>query len=165
MKVNFAQSNYINDLSSNLTKSLLSFITRNHRLPIETGRWNNTVINERKCVNCDDVGDEFHYLFKCNTFTNERHKYLNRYYYNRPNTQKLRELFNNENKDRSYTFKPTLKSLDYFLTGRWQLDLFEKCDVITDECCTVSDHLPLITTINMPLSHFEVNSVSPIAWN
>ena len=99
VKVNFAQSNYINDLSSNLTKSLLSFITKNHRLPIETGRWNNTVINERKCVNCDDVGDEFHYLFKCNTFTNERHKYLNRYYYNRPNTQKLRELFDNVNKE------------------------------------------------------------------
>ena len=37
----------------------------NHRLPVETGRWGDIPLNERKCKICttDDIGDEYHYLF------------------------------------------------------------------------------------------------------
>ena len=39
----------------------------NHRLPVETRRWDDIPLNERKCKICttDDIGDEYHYLFTC----------------------------------------------------------------------------------------------------
>lgn len=68
--------------------------TGNHKLPIETGRWEGTEITERKCTLCslNDIGDEYHYLFKCPHFKLERLKYLKPYYYRRPNMLKFGEL-------------------------------------------------------------------------
>ena len=41
---------------------------------MEIGRWNNIPTENRKCTLCDgnDIGDEYHYLFKCNNFLNTR---------------------------------------------------------------------------------------------
>ena len=63
-KIKFQQSIYIKKLPTYYCKTLISFLTRNHKLPIETGRWASTPINERKCPQCNDIGDEFHYLIK-----------------------------------------------------------------------------------------------------
>ena len=47
--------------------SLLKFRLSNRLLPVETGRWENTPLEDRKCTLCliakNDIGDEFHYLF------------------------------------------------------------------------------------------------------
>ena len=73
--------------------SLCKFRTGNHKLPIETGRWENIPLNERMCILCNlDVGDEFHYLFKCPYFTEERVRYLKPYFYTRPNMIKFNTL-------------------------------------------------------------------------
>ena len=36
-------------------------------MPIETGRWLNIELSNRKCKFCDKdtIGDEFHYLLEC----------------------------------------------------------------------------------------------------
>ena len=78
---------------------LVKFRTRNHRLPIETGNWNRTPLNERVCRHCrNKLGDEFHYLFECNLFEEDRKKYLKSYFYRHPNVFKLEKLINTDNK-------------------------------------------------------------------
>ena len=77
---------------------LCKFRTGNHKLPIETGRWENIPLNERMCILCNlDIGDEFHYLFKCPYFTEERVRYLKPYFYTRPNMIKFNLLLSTKN--------------------------------------------------------------------
>ena len=42
------------------------FRTNNHMLAIETGRWNKSPINERKCNFCLELEDEFHFYWNAN---------------------------------------------------------------------------------------------------
>ena len=52
-------------------------------------------IGKRDIVLCViDIGDEFHYLFKCTFFQEARLKFISRYYFVRPNTLKMDQLFN-----------------------------------------------------------------------
>ena len=48
----------------------------------------------RKCTLCDvnDLGDEFHYLFRCSFFDADRKKFIDKYYYQYPNTVKFQKL-------------------------------------------------------------------------
>ena len=69
VKTTFERSAYLHLIPDYMSKTLLAFRTRNHRLPVEVGRWISMPLNERKCTHCNDLGDEFHYLFKCN-YTN-----------------------------------------------------------------------------------------------
>ena len=71
----------------------------NHRHPVETGRWNDIPLNERKCKICitDDIGDEYHYLFTCDVFKSDRKLYLKPYFYVKPNIRKYMELFTSTN--------------------------------------------------------------------
>ena len=71
----------------------------NHRLPVETGRWENTPLEDRKCTLCSkhDIGYEFHYLFVCDHFTSDRKKYLSLYFNKSPNIIKFKELFSSAN--------------------------------------------------------------------
>ena len=78
-KTSFGISNYINILDKSSCKRLIAFLTRNHRLPIEIGRWQNIPSHDRKCVfDCNDTGDEYHYLIKCHVFNHERSPYLHK---------------------------------------------------------------------------------------
>ena len=82
-----------------MSKSLLKFRTRNHKLPIETGRWAGISRSERKCKLCfNDVGDEYHYLLCCKYFCVERTRFIEPYYFKRTNSIKYRDLTNTENK-------------------------------------------------------------------
>ena len=91
-------SNYLKLLSNYYCKIFIAFRTRNHRLPVERGRWNGTALRDRMCFLCNkDVGDEFHYLLSCTHFRTIRIKYINRYYYDHPNTLKFKQLMNSEN--------------------------------------------------------------------
>ena len=89
---------------------LIKFRTSNHRLPIETGRWENVPFDDRKCQLChkDELGDEFHYLFCCNYFETERKRHLKLYFYKRPNIKKVKELLASDN-------LATLKKLSEFV--------------------------------------------------
>lgn len=85
-------------LSKGLCKVLLRFRTRNHKLPVETGRWNSIPLQERKCTFCtEDLGDEYHYIMTCRQFKAQRFKYINKYFYQNPNILKFKQLMNSEN--------------------------------------------------------------------
>ena len=94
-------------LSPYYCKRIMAFLTRNHNLPIEVGRWQNIPANERKCQHCRDLGDEYHYLLICPLFSQERKKYLSKYAYKNPSMVKFIELFQTES-------KPKLKKLSVF---------------------------------------------------
>ncbi|MCG8113215.1 MAG: reverse transcriptase domain-containing protein [Candidatus Thiodiazotropha taylori] len=78
---------------------IIKFRTGNHRLPIETGRWDDTAVNERKCNLCskNDIGDEYHYLFSCDFFMDERKQYLKPFFYVRHNILKYQALLTTNN--------------------------------------------------------------------
>ena len=73
---------------------IVKFRTGNHHFPFETYRWEGFPLSERKCPLCDnnDIGDEFHYLIKCNFFTDLERQYIHKYYYTRTNILKYKEL-------------------------------------------------------------------------
>ena len=77
---------------------IIKYRTGNHRLPVETGRWDDIPLDERKCKICttDDIGDEYHYLFTCD-FLSDGKLYLKPYFYVKPNICKYRELFTSTN--------------------------------------------------------------------
>ena len=56
----------------------LSKFRTNHKLPVENGRWKNIARENRICLLCNngEIGDEFHYLFKCQYFGNQRKIYI-----------------------------------------------------------------------------------------
>ena len=81
-----------------MCRNILAFRTRNHRLQVEVGRWVGLPINERKCDFCnDDIGDEFHFLFKCEQFKIDRKQLIKPYFYKNPNIIKYQELINTRN--------------------------------------------------------------------
>ena len=77
---------------------LVKFRTSNHRLPIEVGRWRNIKRENRICNLCNgrNLGDEFHYLFECPSLSNERKKYFEPHFLNRPNILKFCNLMNSK---------------------------------------------------------------------
>ena len=53
-----------------------------HRLEVEAGRWhkpNRITVEERKCVNCNSLEDEFHFLLECSLYQDLRQIYIKRY--------------------------------------------------------------------------------------
>ena len=53
-----------------------------HRLAIETGRWykpQSISINERKCLYCNFLEDEYHFILECPLYTEIRSKYIKKY--------------------------------------------------------------------------------------
>ena len=68
-----------------------------HRLAIESGRWARPTripIGERKCVNCNILEDEFHFVIECNMYIDLRIKYIPKYYWERPSMYKFVALVN-----------------------------------------------------------------------
>ena len=62
-KTKFEKSEYVLKLPSYLCVKYIRFRTRNHRLPVEVGRWRSIPLSDRKCNLCNkDIGDEYHYL-------------------------------------------------------------------------------------------------------
>ena len=98
------------NLNKNVYIPIIKFRTANFKLPIELGRWDGTPTADRKCTLCNtnDIGDDFHYLFTCPYFANEREEFLKTYYYRRPNIIKYKNLLTCNN-------KPTLIKLSKFM--------------------------------------------------
>ena len=92
---------------------ILRFRTANHKLPVEKGRWENIPYEDRKCQACEkhEIGDEFHYLFTCQAFVNERTHLIRPYYYNRPNILKLKQPMQTRNKNTLINLSKFLKHI------------------------------------------------------
>ena len=87
---------YLIKLNRKHCSSLLKIRLSNHRLLVETGRWKNTPLEDRKCILCSkhDISD---YLFVCDHFISDTKKYLSSYFYKSPNIIKFKELFSSAN--------------------------------------------------------------------
>ena len=64
-----------------------------------------------------------------------------------------------------YTFRPTEKTLDYVIMSEYESDLVIRHTAIDDDTCTVSDHIPLLTTLSCKLCLHSFEPKSFIAWN
>ena len=53
---------YVINVSKLYYSKIIKYRTCNHRLPVETGRWDDIPLNERKSKICttDLIGDEYH---------------------------------------------------------------------------------------------------------
>ncbi|MEW8544526.1 MAG: hypothetical protein AB2693_13435, partial [Candidatus Thiodiazotropha sp.] len=97
-KDEFKLSGYFNILPDKTCRNFLAFRTRNHRLPVETGRWLSVPLNDRKCLMCNsDIGDEYHYIMNCSYYQNARKQYIKPYFYRHPNVLKYHSLMNTKN--------------------------------------------------------------------
>ena len=78
MKATDGIENYLIQLPYHQRRSISRSRYRNKKLPITHGRDVEIVVDEMLCPYCDyDVlGDEFHYLFVCEYFWQERNKYI-----------------------------------------------------------------------------------------
>ena len=97
-KHELAFEKYINMLPMKYRIIFMKFRCRNYKLPIVTGLYSNTPLEERICTlcNCNAIGDEFHYIFNCTYFNAKRILYLGEFYFRHPSTEKMSMLFNSE---------------------------------------------------------------------
>lgn len=97
-KINFGFEHYLTKVPDKLRKFLIQFRTRNHKLPIETGRWRRVPRENRKCHLCNlDIGDEYHYLLVCRNLNNLRKQYIDTSYFRKPNILTFHSLLNVKN--------------------------------------------------------------------
>ena len=97
VKREFGYNESLDDIDLNLSYWFFKFISSNHHLPIEKGRWDKTPLADRLCTLCyKEVGDEFHFLFNCQYFDLSRKKYIKKYFYKNPSMYKTCELFNSK---------------------------------------------------------------------
>ena len=110
-KENVDFESYLTTLPKRFYIPLIKFRTANFKLPIETGRWENVNIEDRKCMLCDknDLGDDFHYLLTCPYFEHDRTTLLKAYYYTRPNIIKYKELMTNKNTNEQINLSKFMK--------------------------------------------------------
>ena len=109
-KKKFGFERYLIDIPHHLMKYLLRFRTNNHRLPIESGRWTKTNINERTCTLCNsNIGDEYHYLLECKSLDNERKQLIPTKYLNRYNTIQFDHILNTKSKNEQINLCKFLK--------------------------------------------------------
>ena len=75
--------------------------TSSHRLAIEAGRWtrpNRTPINQRICLTCEKIEDEYHFVIECILYQDLRKQYISPYFWKRPSMFKFVNLINTTNK-------------------------------------------------------------------
>ena len=86
--------NYLDILDDRDIFTFCRFRLNNDKLPVEYGRWKNIPRELRICNLCNiaDLGDEFHYLLKCNYFSEKRKTCLNKKYFKNCNILKFGTL-------------------------------------------------------------------------
>ena len=99
-KQNLNFEGYLNNLPFIHRVNFTKYRCKNNKLPVNKYRFNRTDV-DRNCQLCNvnDLGDEFHYLFVCDSFKSDRKIYLQEYFYKKPNTLKMEELFNDHNRN------------------------------------------------------------------
>ena len=97
-KKDFKFESYLINLDNPMKDYMMKFRFSNHKLPIHSQRFIGIEREERVCEFCDtgEIGDEFHYLFKCKDvrIVSERNKFLSNYFFHRPNAIKYNITMN-----------------------------------------------------------------------
>ena len=81
-------------------QALTKLRVSSHRLAVEVGRWNKPVrtpIDDRKCIFCNVLVDEYHFVLECPIYVYMIKKYISKYYWNHPSMFKFINLINNTN--------------------------------------------------------------------
>ena len=102
MKLEFEYEKYLDNVRSSKYRRLITQMRVSaHKLRIETGRYGRNRIerNQRVCQTCNsqEVEDEFHFLLKCDTYSDIRRRLIKRHYWVNPSAYKLTQLLNMEN--------------------------------------------------------------------
>ena len=93
---------YLKILDMRARINLCKLRCANIKIPTVMGRFENIAVHERICTLCtrECIGDEFHYLFECNAFTNVRKLYIKPYFRKNPSTLKMEQLFQTRSEDK-----------------------------------------------------------------
>ena len=82
------------------SQALSKLRVSSHRLQIEAGRLvrpHSIPVNDRKCVVCQVLDDECHFVLECRMYTELRRTYIPKHYWHRPSMFKFVELINTSN--------------------------------------------------------------------
>ena len=91
-KNNYAPSIYLDITRKNCNrKTLVKLRIGNHKLEIETGRYDNTPRCERLCSLCDmnEIEDQIHFLLRCSKYSTIRNAFYNKIVNRIPNVKQL----------------------------------------------------------------------------
>ena len=79
-------SNYFNKIViPKFRYAFVKFVTKNHRLPVVSGKWHRPrLYNQRMCEVCDVLGDEYHFLLVFKSLCGLRQRYIPEYYFKYP---------------------------------------------------------------------------------
>lgn len=102
IKDNFGFEEYLTLLDGKKRIFLTKFRCGNHKLPVNTGRYEGILRSERICKMCtlNVIGDEYHYIMECanDDICANRKMYVNSSVFKHHNTLKMHQLFNSNNK-------------------------------------------------------------------
>ena len=112
VKEEFCFEKYLKDSNFYDRVILTKFRSSNNLLPANKNRFSKN-ISDKLCNICNsgDLADEFHFLFKCDYFNQDRNSFLSNYYTVRPNTQKMKKLFENKNKKTKLNLKKFISKI------------------------------------------------------
>lgn len=94
-KHNFSPEKYTECIKTNKTRiALTRFRVSSHDLAIETGRYNNIDVDERKCIHCqmNAIENEYHFLLVCPKYRDLRRNFFKPYYCHWPTLAKFETL-------------------------------------------------------------------------
>ncbi len=99
-KKDFKLESYLLLLPTNHAINLSRFRLSNTNIPVVTGRYFNTIYDDRTCNLCSDniIGDEFHYIFECSYFQIHRKKFIDHKFISCYSLNKMYDLFNSIDK-------------------------------------------------------------------
>jgi hypothetical protein len=99
-KTEFKFEKYLVNSTFKLRQIYTKFRCRSSRIPIESGICSGTQRQDRSCSLCaiNEVGYEFHYIFICPFFKNDRILLLENYFWHSPSAFKMNLLFNTSGK-------------------------------------------------------------------
>ena len=101
LSCDFTYKAYLDVLKIEKYRKAMSRIRQSsNRLMLETGRCHrpqSLPYEERKCIVCDIIEDEFHFILECSRYADIRQKYISKYYWSRPNLLKFNELMTSSN--------------------------------------------------------------------
>ena len=72
VEVNFGYESYLDLCSASIRIALTKLRLSSHVFLVERGRWKKIALEERVCMLCNVVEDEFHCLIECPRFNKQR---------------------------------------------------------------------------------------------
>lgn len=118
-KHNFIREKYLDVIHEYKFRHALSrFRISSHRLNIETGRYTNTPLNERVCIQCNmnQIESEFHFLLVCPKYRDLRTRFFKPYFCHWPTIKKFENIMNSTHRKTIYN----LAKFIYFAHQRRQ---------------------------------------------